>query len=140
MHPSESSRPELQSASPAPHCSPLSQAGLCCADYPPDSSERKAELSRLLAQGAEAPAEPPRSLAPLVPAAQGPSSPLRLGKGSGKGLLGGRRVMPGPPPKRVGLKRSPSWSRSSDSGKTWAVEALPRGCPDGCCLGFSRDE
>ena len=54
-----------------------------CADYPPDSRDRVAELSRQL-QETEAPADSPASLAPLVPAAQGPTSPLRLGEARSK--------------------------------------------------------
>ena len=111
-----------------------------CADYPPDSRDRKAELSRLLAQPTEEPADaPPASLAPLIPAAQGPSSSLRIGRG--KGVLGGGRVLPGPPPKRSSFKRSPSWpGRSNENSKMWAVDALPRLCPDGCCIGLWRNE
>ena len=96
-----------------------------CADFPSEARDKAAELTRLLGQTAEAPA--PSSLAALVPAAQGPSLPLRMNRGSGrKGLFGGRRVVPGPPPNRsLGFKRSPSWSRSTDSAKTWAVDAVP---------------
>ena len=111
-----------------------------CADFPPDSRDRKAELSRILAQSSEEPADaPPASLAPLIPAAQGPSSSLRIGKG--KGLPSGGRVLPGPPPKRASFKRSQGWpGRSSDNSKTWAVDALPRLCPDGCCIGLWNHE